>query len=131
MKTFLASCALAVALASPAAARHDTPDVQLQKLLAGRVAGPPVRCLPFDTNIHSQIIDGKAIVYHSGSTLYVNTPRSGADSLDDDDVLVTRMFESRLCDVDTVNLIDRSTGFSRGFVILDKFVPYRRAKHVD
>jgi hypothetical protein len=129
MKTFLLSVVLAsVALAEPAAARHDTPDVQLQKLLAGRVAGKPTSCLPFGGNISSQIIDGKAIVYRSGSTLYVNQPRSGATDLDDDDILVTRQFESRLCDVDTVRLVDRSTGFPRGFVILDKFVPYTKAK---
>ena len=129
MKTFLFSVALAsIALASPAAARRDTPDVQLQKLLAGRVAGKPVRCLPFGRNISSQIIDGKAIVYKDGGTLYVNTPVTGASDLDDNSILVTRQFESRACDVDTVRLVDRSTGFPRGFVILDKFVPYTKVK---
>jgi len=128
MKTLLASIALASVLAAPALARRDTPDVQLQKLLAGRVAGQPVSCLPFSQSADSQIITGKAIVYKIGGTIYVNRPRSGARDLDDDNILVTRQFGSQLCDSDSVHLIDRSTRIPRGFVILDKFVPYAKPK---
>ena len=36
----------AVTLASPAiATRRDDPDVRLQKMLVGRVAGKPVNCI--------------------------------------------------------------------------------------
>jgi len=128
MKKLLASLALASLIAAPALARRDTPDVQLQKLLAGRVAGKPVSCLPFSRASDSQIINGKAIVYKFGGTLYVNQPQSGADGLDDDNILVTRQFGSQLCDVDSVRLIDRSTGFPRGFLILGKFVPWTKPK---
>ncbi len=119
----------AVMVASPAlAAKRDTPDMQLTKLLAGRVAGTPVNCISLSGSQSSQVIPGKAIVYRVGSRLYVNTPRSGADSLGNDDILVTRTIGSQLCSIDTVNLIDRGSRFQRGFVILGPFVPYDRPK---
>jgi hypothetical protein len=116
-------------LAAPAiAAQRDNPDAQLEKLLAGRTAGKPVNCIPLSSVSSSQIIKGKAIVYRVGSKLYVNEPRAGAESLDDDDVLVTKLYGSQLCSIDTVNLIDRSSRFPRGFVSLGKFVPYTKVK---
>jgi hypothetical protein len=119
----------AIMVAAPAiAAKRDTPDQQLTKLLAGRVAGKPTNCITLSSTQSSTIIDGKAIVYRVGSRLYVNTPRSGAESLNDDDILVTRTIGSQLCSIDTVNLIDRASRFQRGFVILGPFVPYERVK---
>lgn len=114
-------------LASPAVAAHrDTPDVHLQKILAGRVAGKSVNCISLSGSNASEIIDGKAIVYTVGSRLYVNVPRSGAESLRRDDILVTRTNGSQLCSIDTVRLIDRGSRFPRGFVSLGQFVPYSK-----
>ena len=119
----------AVVLATPAVAAHrDTPDVQLQKALEGRVAGKPVNCISLSSTNSSRIIDGKAIIYQVGGRLYVNEPRSGAASLRDDDILVTRTFSSQLCSVDMVRLIDRGSRFPRGFVSLGQFVPYTKVK---
>lgn len=129
MTRFFSSILLGASLiAAPAvAAPRDTPEVQLQKLLAGRTAGKPVDCIPLSSN-SSQVIEGKAIVYRVGSKLYVNEPRSGAESLNDDDILVTKVFGSQLCSIDTVNLVDRGSRFPRGFVILGKFVPWTKVK---
>ena len=119
----------AVTLANPAiAARRDAPDVQLQKMLVGRVAGKPVNCISLSGSNSSEIIDGKAIVYRVGSRLYVNEPRSGAQSLHRDDIFVTRTIGSQLCSIDTVRLIDRGSRFPRGFVSLGQFVPYSKIK---
>ena len=127
LKTMLLA---AVAIATPAVAAHrDTPDVQLQKALDGRVAGKPVNCISLLNADSSEIIGGKAIIYRQGSRLYVNEPRSGAASLRDDDILVTRTFGSDLCNIDMVRLIDRSSRFSRGFVSLGQFVPYTKVKN--
>ncbi len=127
MRKIITSLLAVATLAAPAiAARRDTPDVQLTKLLAGRVAGKPQNCLPFDRSQSSIIIPGKAIVYRVGSTLWVNEPRSGASSLRDDDILVTRLYGTQLCSIDTVNLVDRASRFPRGFVILGQFTPYKR-----
>jgi hypothetical protein len=130
MRSFIKPLILGASLiAVPAvAAPRDTPEVQLQKLLAGRVAGKPVDCINYSSVSSSQVIHGKAIVYRVGSRLYVNEPRSGASTLDEDDVLVTKTFGSQLCSIDTVNLVDRTSRFPRGFVTLGKFVPYSKPK---
>ena len=130
MKKLLTTVLIAAsALAAPvAAAGRDTPDVQLHKLIGNRVAGKPTSCINLASITSSQVIDGKAIVYGIGSRLYVNEPRSGADRLDRDDVLVTRTIGSRLCRIDNVRLVSRSSGFPRGFVILGDFVPYSHPK---
>ncbi|WP_404336579.1 hypothetical protein AB2M62_19700 [Sphingomonas sp. MMS12-HWE2-04] len=130
MRGFIKPLLLGAALLSvPAlAATRDTPEVKLQKLIGERVAGAPVDCIDLHGSQSSQIIDGKAIVYRSGAKLYVNTPKSGAESLNDDDILVTKTFSSQLCRMDAVHMVDRSSGFPRGFVLLDKFVPYTKAK---
>ena len=121
--------AAAAVVATPALARHgDSPDVQLQKLLIGRVAGKPTNCINLPGVTSSHIIDGKAIVYRVGGTLYVNEPRSGASSLRDNDVLVTSTLGGQLCSIDTVRLIDRASHFPHGFVSLGEFVPYKKVK---
>ena len=126
LKTMLLA---AVAIATPAVAAHrDTPDVQLQKVLDGRVAGKPVNCISLSDANSSQIINGKAIIYRVGGRLYVNEPQSGAASLRDDDILVTRTFGSQLCSIDMVRLVDRASRYPRGFVSLGKFVPYTKPK---
>jgi hypothetical protein len=119
----------AVAIATPAVAAHrDGPDVQLQKALNGRVAGKPVNCISLTNANSSQIIDGRAIIYRVGGRLYVNEPQSGAASLRDGDILVTRTFGLQLCSIDTVRLIDRGSRFPRGVVFLGPFVPYSKPK---
>jgi hypothetical protein len=130
MSRILATLLVGVALAATpaAAARRDSPDAQLHRLLEGRVAGPPIRCISLANAGSSTIIPGRAIVYRVGSRLYVNLPRSGASSLDDDDILVTRTFGNRLCSRDPVNLVSRAGRMPRGFVLLGDFVPYEKVK---
>ncbi|OYW16069.1 MAG: hypothetical protein B7Z39_02640 [Novosphingobium sp. 12-64-8] len=108
-----------------------TGEEQLAKMLEGRVAGAPVDCIFMPTVSSSRVIDKTAIVYDAGRTLYVQRPKTGAESLDDNDVLVTRLTGSQLCSIDTVQLYNRGVGnFWRGFVGLDKFVPYTRPAKV-
>ncbi|PZU10176.1 hypothetical protein [Sphingomonas sp.] len=104
-------------------------EAALAKLLEGRVAGKPVSCISAMNSQSSQVIDGTAVVYQStGRTIYVNRPRVGADQLDSDDILVTRIWGSQLCSLDQVRLVDRTSRFPRGFVGLGEFVPYTKAK---
>jgi hypothetical protein len=121
--------AAAIAVAPAADARQKlAPEDQLAKLLEGRVAGEPQDCISLSSARSSQVIDRTAIVYKVGSTLWVNRPKGGAESLDDDDILVTRTSSSQLCSIDTIELRDRTSHFYSGFVSLGEFVPYRRAK---
>ena len=124
----LAAAALAAIPATASARERLAPEDQLAKLLEGRVAGEPQNCIPLSMARSSQVIDKTAIVYRVGSTLWVNRPEGGASSLDDDDILVTKLPGSQLCRIDAVQLHDRSSHMYSGFVSLGKFVPYRRVK---
>lgn len=124
---FPALIAVAALAATPVlAAEKRDPEAELAKLLEGRVAGEPQKCITLSGTTSSQIIDETAIVYRIGSTLWVNRPKSGAESLDDDNILVTKLIGSRLCNIDTIELRDRSSNIYVGFVSLGDFVPYRR-----
>jgi hypothetical protein len=124
----IAAAALAAIPATASARERLAPEDQLAKLLEGRVAGEPQNCIPLSMARSSQVIDKTAIVYRVGSTLWVNRPEGGASSLDDDDILVTKLSGSQLCSIDAVQLHDRSSHMYSGFVSLGKFVPYRRVK---
>jgi hypothetical protein len=130
MRTIISTLLIGAAMAaSPSmAAGRDSPDVQMQKLLANRTAGAPVSCISLTRARSSEVVPGRAIVYRDGGTLYVNQPQSGADSLDGDSILVTRSIGSQLCRGEAVNLIDRGSRIQRGFVLLGDFVPYRKNK---
>ena len=129
--TITAAVALAAAatglLGTPALAAKPklTGEAKLAQMLDGREAGKPVNCLPLGSAQESRIIDKTAIVYRFGNTLYVNRP-TNADTLDDDDVMVTRTSQSSLCRLDTVQLHDRTSYFYSGFVGLQDFVPYKK-----
>lgn len=118
-------------LATPAfASDNSRGEAELERAIAGRVAGEPVNCISLRGSTSSQIIDGTAIVYRIGSTVYVNRPRSGAESLDRDDTMINRFFgDSRLCNTDAVRTVDLHSGFMTGVVLLGDFVPYRRPRY--
>lgn len=126
--TALLASALVLATSSAQAAPRVSGETKLAREIEGRVAGKPVNCLPFHRIHSSRIIDRTAIVYDAGSTLYVNRPRAGRESLDRWDTLVTRTFGSQLCSTDVVQLYDSSSRMPTGLVFLGEFVPYRKAK---
>lgn len=101
---------------------------RLSKLLQGRVAGEPLRCIRSDPRQRMQTIDKTAYVYGSGNTIYVQRTRS-PDQIDDNDALVINRFNaSTLCRVDLATTIDPVTGIFTGAVFFDDFVPYTRVK---
>lgn len=129
MRKFLPLIAASLLIGGAAEARTRlAPEAQLERALQGRVAGEPVSCIDLHRVTSSQIIDNTAILYRVGSTIYVNRPDNGADALDDQDTMVTRSFSTRLCDVDTVTMIEPVSRTFRGVVFLGEFVPYRRVQ---
>jgi hypothetical protein len=102
-------------------------EASLAKVLDGRLAGKPVDCIQLHDIDSTEVFDNTAILYRTlGGKLYLNRPRSGLSSLNDNDILVTRSWTSELCSIDTVNLVDRSSHFPTGFVFLGEFVPYSK-----
>jgi len=115
-------------VAGPAQAKPADHEAELARLLAGRVAGQPVDCIDMHRVISSHIVPGTAIVYDAGGVLYVNRPRAGAESMDDWDIMINRLWSSQLCSIDTVELVDQGSRMYSGSVFLGEFVPYRRVR---
>jgi len=124
--TLIAASLLAAPTVS--AKQKLTGEQQLAKILDGRVAGKPVSCIPLNQSQNTQIIDKTAIVYRVGGTYYVNRPNN-AENLDSDNILVTKLYSSQLCRLDTIQLRDRTmTRMWNGIVSMQAFVPYPKTK---
>ena len=137
LKRLAASFAAATMVLAPSV-NAETPDAdpqpvtkgeaKLAKMLEGRVAGEPQNCIRNFPTARLTVIDGTALVYKSGKTLYVNIPEN-ARSLDDRDIQVRRTsFGSRLCNTDIISTADQGTGMYTGAILLGKFVPYTKEK---
>jgi hypothetical protein len=126
-KATMSAAALAALVLTGAAEAKPrlTGEEKLAKLLEGREAGKPVSCLSLSQARDVQVIDGTALVYGSGRTIYVNRT-DFPKNLDSDDILVSRPHGSQVCSLDLIRLRDRSSHTFTGFVSLKDFVPYRR-----
>lgn len=137
LKLIAATLAAATIVAAPSlgaqaqssddAAQQTEGEIKLAKMLEGRVAGEPQNCIRMMPTTDLTVIDGTALVYKSGRTLYVNVTHN-PNSIDEDDTLVRRTsFSSRLCNTDIITKIDRFHGGYTGNVNLGAFIPYRKA----
>lgn len=99
----------------------------LARELARYVPDGTVDCVEPQDVRSTRIIAGTAVIYDEVGWLYVNRP-NGADTLRDGDALATRVDGGQLCRLDTVTLLDPVTRMTRGFVVLNAFQRYRRAR---
>lgn len=118
--------ALAVA-STPALAERQTGQERLDKLLEGRVAGEPTDCVPHRPSARLYIIDKTAVIYDTGSTIYVNYTQD-PEALDDDDYMVVRDPSPSLCRTTQITTRDRTGNFFSGAIFLTDFIPYKRVK---
>lgn len=122
----------ALALAAPVGASAEQAqqtrgEQRLAKVLDGRTAGTPTDCVPSRPSARMYVIDGTALVYDTGRTIYVNYT-SDPESLDDDDLLVVRDPSPSLCRTTQITTRDRTGHFFTGAIFLTDFVPYTRVK---
>jgi hypothetical protein len=116
----------AMLLSVPAFAK-PTGEERLAKMLEGREAGTPVSCISLYDSQNLRVIGKTALVYKTGSTIYVNRPRD-PNSLRPQDVLIMKRTGSQLCRQDIINTADQTTGMYTGSVFLGDFVPYRKGE---
>jgi hypothetical protein len=131
IKSVIAATAALTLLAAPAYADEASQpemtkgEAKLAKMLDGRVAGEPKSCIRTIGSRNIQQIDGTALVYRDGRTIWVNRTRH-PDSIDDNDIMVIKRFDgTSLCRTDNITLVDRFSGMLTGVIFLDDFVPYR------
>ena len=105
-----------------------TPHAQakLDRLLAGKVAGPPMTCLqPYQAS-ETITIDDNTILFRRGNTLYRNELAGGCNGLGSGFyTLVTRTTGSGLCRGEIATVTDVRSGVSVGSCTLGDFIPYR------
>lgn len=122
--------ALGLAFGPSAASAGDAAtegEERLAKLLEGRVAGEPVRCINTFRGSSANIIEKTAMVFDEGRTIYVARPAQ-PETLDRWDILVIHRFSpTRLCASDQMHTIDQTGGFFTGIVYFEEFVPYTKA----
>ncbi len=107
--------------------RADRPS-QLTRMLEGREAGPPVRCVNQRDLRGTRSADGAIVFDGPRNTLYVNRPAGGCPSLDFGRVLVTRSATGRLCSGDIARVVDPLTRSMHGSCGLSEFTPWRRPR---
>ena len=101
---------------------------ELDKALAGRVAGKPVNCIPTYRADDMQIIDDWTILFKDGSTIYLQNPRGGCPGIGSSrNILVTRPIPSnQLCSGDINHLFDPVSRIGGGACVFSQFVPYTK-----
>ena len=117
--------ASATAIAADKSERLAKNEAKLAEMLKGRTAGEPVSCVPEFQSSKLEVIDGIALVYGFGKTLYVSRPDQ-PDTVQWDDILVIKRMGGQLCNTDIVRTVDRNSGFTTGVIFMGKFVPYRK-----
>ena len=131
MRKLITLLAGTLMLGGVAQATPQDREAELARALEGRVAGTPVSCISLHQIRSSRIIPDTAIIYDAGGVIYVNRPENGADQLNQWDTMVTRTPGTRLCNIDTVTMVDRGSRSFSGIVFLGDFVPYRRVRNRD
>lgn len=130
---------LAVGLATLAACTQGPPVEQklgvreaerLDKLLAGKVPGEPVRCISSFNASQLQVLGDNVLVYRvSKKLLYRNNLEGGCNGLAQGDTLVmNRVIASQYCRGDIARVVDLRNNITRGSCSLGDFIPYRPAE---
>lgn len=118
------ACAPGEQAASALAARGDR---EFASAIAGRVAGPPQRCInPVNTG-GPQLIAPDRLVYRDASTVWV-TRAEGCPFIGRDEVVIAEVFGGQLCRNDRFRTIQRgaSAGIPGPYCRYGDFTPYRR-----
>ena len=109
-------------------ARSPQAEQELAEALAGRVAGPPVKCIPTYRADDMTIIADWTILFKDGSTIYLQNPRGGCPGIGASrNILVSRpMPSNQLCSGDIQQLFDPVSRIGGGACVFGDFVPYTR-----
>lgn len=96
-------------------------------MIAGKVAGKPMSCLPPYLTTDMQVIDESTLVFRqTQSKLYVAHMRGSCANVGNFSyALVTKQYGSQgLCSGDIAQVVDTSTGMLAGSCVVGDFVPY-------
>ena len=123
--SLLASCANV----PPQPERSLAKQREYEQLLAGKVAGPPMSCLPSYRSNDMVVIDPHTIAFKDGSRrVYVNNMQGGCGNLGGGYTLVTKTYgTAELCRGDIAQVVDLQSHFTVGSCVFGDFIPYTKA----
>lgn len=124
--TTLASCA-----AAPQPTRSAKAETRFQKLLAGKVAGPAVSCLPTYRANDMIVIDDQTVAFREGSrrVWVTNLSHSCSNLGSGHYALVTKRYGgSGLCRGDIGQVADLTSGITVGSCVFGDFTPYEATR---
>lgn len=126
-KTMLIACAALIG--ATGASQPNAPGTQEAKIAAalkGLVAEQPQACATLRGS-YSTIRAGSTIIYKLNRNLAYRTETSGGceSGLNNDDILVTRVSNGRLCRGDLANTYNPYVSISTGSCSLGNFTRYR------
>ena len=102
-------------------------EARLAQLLAGKVAGAPINCLPDHRASDLEVIDRDTFLYRDGSTYYrQDTAGACYPGTSSGYALVTTSFGGQLCAGEIARTVDTTSGMTYSSCTLTPFVPYRR-----
>jgi len=103
---------------------------QVEKALAGKVAGEPVSCVSAFNPNNLRVAGDNTLLYRVNKDLtYRNTLEGGCQGLSQGSALVmNRMNASQYCRGDIARAVDVQTRMTTGACALGDFVPYTTAK---
>ena len=109
-----------------AAAEAAREQAKLAQLTAGKVAGPPMSCLPHYNANDMVVVSDNTVAFKQGrGRVYVNNMQGPCSNLDRGHyALVTRTSQSSLCRGDIATVVDTSTHTTVGSCVFGDFVPY-------
>jgi len=119
----LASCSTA----PPQPTRSADGQREFEQLVAGKVAGAPIKCLPSYDQNDMIVIDEQTIAYRQGRRrVLINHMNGGCPGLGRaSTALVTRSFgPSETCRGDIARVIDTGSRMMVGSCVFGDFVPY-------
>jgi hypothetical protein len=120
----LASCSTTMAEST----RSPREAKELADALAGRVAGPPERCIRNFPTTQVRVIDDWTILYEEGSTIYVQSPQGRCPGIANGSrtLVVRQVGTSQMCEGDINQAADLRTGIGGIPCVFGPFVPYTK-----
>jgi Family of unknown function (DUF6491) len=103
---------------------------EYQRLIAGKVAGPPVSCLPTYNANDMIVIDEQTVAFRQGGNrVYIAHMPGGCSNLGRPPyTMVTKQFgTAQLCRGDIARIVDPVNRITVGSCVFGDFTPYTRA----
>ena len=101
-----------------------------ERLTVGKVAGPPISCIPAYAVKDQTIIDGRTIAYHNSGTTYVAHLSEGCELVGRGNyALFSRKFGTAdTCRGDIEQVVDTTNRISVGSCVVGEITPYVRPR---